>query len=570
MFKFDNKKIPNTPGVYLFKDEKSNIVYVGKAKNLKNRVKSYFLKNQDRLYKKHLIVDSIFDIETISTNSEKEALILESNMIKKYKPKYNVLLKDNSEYCFLKINKDPRLYVPEISIVRRKTEIDLENKSSNKNLIYFGPYTSKKDLLNVLRIISKVFPYQCQKIKTLNNKKVQNKLSPCFNYYIKRCAGICCGDITRDEYMELIDNIINFFSGNIKELKDYLNSKMLKFSDEKKYEQALIYKNRILLLESVVDKQYARTVGAGDMDILSLYLYNDIGIVNIFNIKNGVLLNKKNFIIDLNNSKLLYDNLDDDVEVQEQYRQNIIEEFINQNYISQLDFNFDKTIVVDDSKFIDDKIFLDFNIKIRKYNKPGEKSLLDMGTQNAIFYINKNQINFEILEKIKDKLELNDIPKRIECFDISNIQGKFAVGSMSVFIDGLPKTSEYRKFKIKIENEPNDVGMMREVLSRRLSYKNLQNWGVPNLIVIDGGLGQLDGVLSVFNDIKKNKKLKNYLNKINIVSLAKREEDIFYFKSEHIKKVSAKKLYILRQIRDEAHRFGIGYFRARYRKQFKK
>ena len=169
MYKFNAKKIPNSPGVYLFKDKNSNVIYVGKAKNLKHRVSSYFIKNNDRLYKKHLIVDSICDIETIVTSSEREALILESNLIKKYKPKYNILLKDNSEYCFLKINLSDKLYIPEIDIVRRKTEDDiLNNKNKKKDVIYFGPHTSKKDLVDLLKVISKIFPYQCLKVKKIN------------------------------------------------------------------------------------------------------------------------------------------------------------------------------------------------------------------------------------------------------------------------------------------------------------------------------------------------------------------------------------------------------------------
>ena len=468
MFKFDSKKISKNPGVYLFKDEKSTIVYIGKAKNLKNRVKSYFLENNDRLYKKHLIVDDIFDIETIVTNSEKEALILESNLIKKYRPKYNVLLKDNSEYCFLKIDNSSKLYLPEISIVRRKTENDFDNLKNkrNKDVVYFGPYTSKKNLLDTLRLLSKTFSFQCLKIKNINNKYKANEnviLSPCFNYHIKRCAGICCGKITRDEYREIIKNIISFFNGNIKELSEYLDMKMRKFSKDKKYEEALKYKNKIELLESIVDKQYMRTEEVGEIETVNVYLYDTVAVINLFNIKNGVLLNKKNYIIQLNDSKIFYNAFNDDA-TEELYKQNILEEFIEQYCASFLDFSVKKTFVLFNDEYIDRDIFKAFNIEIRKFKNDNEKRLLELGEENSVSYINKDQINSKVLEKIKDKLELNKIPKRIECFDISNIQGKFAVGSMSVLIDGLSDKKEYRKFKIRLKNEPNDVMMMREVL----------------------------------------------------------------------------------------------------------
>ncbi|HQL11901.1 MAG TPA: excinuclease ABC subunit UvrC [bacterium] len=560
MYKFNAKKIPNSPGVYLFKDKNSNVIYVGKAKNLKHRVSSYFIKNNDRLYKKHLIVDSICDIETIVTSSEREALILESNLIKKYKPKYNVLLKDNSEYCFLKINLSDMLYIPEIDIVRRKTENDiLNNKNKKKDVIYFGPYTSKKDLVDLLKVISKIFPYQCLKVKKINKiyKKNKNKkiiLSPCFNYHIKRCAGICCGEITNIEYREIINNIISFFSGDIKQLSEYLNSKMLEFSNNKNYEQALKYRDKIKLLNEVVNKQSVRNISNNDLDILSIYLYNKLAIINIFSIVKGVLLNKKNFVMQTNNFIEWYDNIDDD-----RYKQDIITEFIKQNYSNFFETN--KTIVVYDDKYIDKKQFNVLGINIRKYRTGTEKKLIDMGEKNCEAYINKEQINFSVLEKIQKKLNLNKVPKRIECFDISNIQGQYAVGSMSVFIDGFPAKECYRKFKIKIKNEPDDPLMMKEVLSRRLSYKNLNDWGVPDLIVLDGGITQLGAVLSLGEKYK-------ILSKIKIVSLAKKEEEIFYVDNGGIKKVSGKDLYILRQIRDEAHRFGIGYFRSRYKKQF--
>ena len=571
MFKFDSKKIPSAPGVYIFKDVDGVIVYIGKAKNLKNRVSSYFLNNQDRLYKKHLIVDSICDIETISTNSEKEALILESNLIKKNSPKYNVLLKDNSEYCFVKIGKGKNDKYSNVSIIRKKTESSFAEASADKGFKknkeevgykYFGPYTSKKDILKILDDISKVFPYKCLKSRQLNNG--HEILSPCFNYYIKKCSGICVSGSNGFIHEENVKNLINFLNGKNDVILEYLNSKMQEFAGKKNYEIAAQYRDKIVTIEKISNKQFARSVDNKSVDIISIFKYADLACVNLFNIRNGVLLGKRNFILKNILKGFIFE------DQTREHESILIEKFITSYYLDTLEgVNLVTQYDVDSSVLVVNPNIL----SVKKACNEKQKNLAELGEKNAMEFINKNQINGKNLEKIKERLGLDRIPKRIECFDISNISGSFAVGSMTVFVNGLPAKDEYRKFKIKninlklVNGEPNDFAMMEEVLERRLSEKNLKEWGLPDLIVLDGGLPQLSTVLKLIEKLKtKNQKLKT----INLVSLAKREEEVYIPQDNNgVKLVQAKSLYILRQIRDEAHRFGIGYFRKLYREQFK-
>jgi len=439
-------------------------------------------------------------------------------------------------------------------------KIQLANSPKNNNVYEFLKELScQKIFFKRLDNIPRIYQIYFQPTEIMKKyfATIEIEKEKLFNSKLESFRSI---KITKEEYRETINSIIDFFSGNIKELEDYLNSKMKEYSEKKNYEQALDYKNKIELLENIINRQNVRDISNNDIDILSVYIYSKLAVVNVFSIVKGVLLNKQNFIVQTNNFIDWYDDVGDE------YKQNIITEFVKQNYINSISNN--KTIVIYDDKYIDKEQLIGLNVKIRKYKTKSELGLIEMGEKNCESYINKEQINFVVLEKIKNKINLDKIPKRIECFDISNIQGKYAVGSMSVFIDGLPSKDNYRKFKIRMKNEPDDPMMMREVLGRRLSKKNLTEWGVPDLIVIDGGLTQLGAVLRAFNESKKNIEINKILSKIEIVSLAKKEEEVFYYKDGDIKKVSGKDLYILRQIRDEAHRFGIGYFRNRYRKQF--
>ncbi|MCF7906578.1 excinuclease ABC subunit UvrC [Patescibacteria group bacterium] len=565
----NKKEISKKPGVYIFYDKNHKILYVGKAKNLKNRLNTYFragiLENENtkkcsvqRLLdnKEKLLRQNAVEFETIITNSEREALILESNLIKKHKPRYNVMLKDNSEYIYLKYKFDKeKMYIPELSIIRKKTTVGTgENLSpvqrSLDNEKLYGPYTSKKSIVEIIKILSKTFGFECLKVSELNKKYIKDKkdkiiLSPCFNYHIGRCNGICCGKIERSEYIETVKNAMLFFSGKTVEIRKKLVEKMNIKAGKKEYEKAQKIKEQILNLDKISENQDVREIKQSTKDIISFYKYNKSIFINIFNIRNGLLLGKRN------------------LELKNLENENEKEEFLKIYYLSSVQRSLDKKdkpkeIVLENN--IENKdIEKILDIKIRKYNNKNERNLIELGKQNSKIFIKSKEENKKILLELKKKLKLDKIPNRIECFDISNIQGKFSVGSMSVAIKGIVEKSEYRKFKIKEDygEKPNDFKMLSEIIKRRLSNKNIKSWGLPDLIVLDGGKPQLNTILK----LKKDKKYKNILNKINIVALAKKNEIIYFYKNEKLEEVFAEKLFLIRQLRDEAHRFGIKYHR---------
>ncbi|MCF7795663.1 excinuclease ABC subunit UvrC [Patescibacteria group bacterium] len=573
----NKKEISKKPGVYIFYDKNHKILYVGKAKNLKNRLNTYFragiLENENtkkcsvqRLLdnKEKLLRQNAVEFETIITNSEREALILESNLIKKHKPRYNVMLKDNSEYIYLKYKFDKeKMYIPELSIIRKKTTVGTgENLSpvqrSLDNEKLYGPYTSKKSIVEIIKILSKTFGFECLKVSELNKKYIKDKkdkiiLSPCFNYHIGRCNGICCGKIERSEYIETVKNAMLFFSGKTVEIRKKLVEKMNIKAGKKEYEKAQKIKEQILNLDKISENQDVREIKQSTKDIISFYKYNKSIFINIFNIRNGLLLGKRN------------------LELKNLENENEKEEFLKIYYLSSVQRSLDKKdkpkeIVLENN--IENKdIEKILNIKIRKYNNKNERNLIELGKQNSKIFIKSKEENKKILLELQKRLKLDKIPNRIECFDISNIQGKYSVGSMSVAIKGIIEKSEYRKFKIKEDynDKPNDFLMLSEIIKRRLSNKNIKAWGLPDLIVLDGGKPQLNTILK----LKKNKKYKNILNKINIVALAKKNELIYFYKNEKLEEVFGEKLFLIRQLRDEAHRFGIKYHRQRRDKSWK-
>lgn len=547
----NKKEIPKKPGIYIFYDKNDKILYVGKAKNLKNRLNSYFRagiltdkKVKDKTHKESLLRQNAVKFETIITSSEREALILESNLIKKHKPRYNVMLKDNSEYIYLKYKFDEeKMYIPELSIIRKKTAIEKSEKIKKEKL--FGPYTSKKSIIEIIKILSKTFGFECLKVSELNKrytKEKQNKiiLSPCFNYHIGRCNGICCGKIERSEYIETVKTAILFFSGKTVEIRKKLVEKMGILSEKKEYEKAQKIKEQIISLDKISENQDVREIKQSSKDLISFYKYNKSIFINIFNIRNGLLLGKRN------------------LELKNVEKENEIEEFLKIYYLEKED-NPKEIVLENNIKNEDIEKILD--IKIRKYNNKNENNLIELGKQNSKIFIKSREENKKILLELQKKLKLDKIPNRIECYDISNIQGKFSVGSMSVAIKGIIEKSEYRKFKIKDDynDKPNDFLMLNEIIKRRLSNKNIKSWGLPDLIVLDGGKPQLNTILK----LKKDKKYKNILNKINIVALAKKNEIIYFYKNEKLEEIFGKNLFLIRQLRDEAHRFGITYHRQK-------
>lgn len=528
---FDIKKIdiPENPGVYLMKANNS-IIYVGKAKNLKNRVSSYFNREHDSEKTKEL-VRHIEDIEFIICNSEIDALILENNLIKKYTPKYNILLKDEKTYPYIRISKEK---FPNIKIIRTTKALD------TKSGLYFGPYPF--GAWNLKKILARVF-----KIRDCNRDMDKVYPRPCLKYYMKMCPGPCSFKDIYESYNQEVDKAKELLKGHSGEVIKKLNYDMENAAKEMNFEKAIIIREQLKEIKNAVITQVNEYGKDLDEDIFTYIREGDRIFICVLNIREGKVFGKISTNINIKNK--IYSSLE--------------EEIISAFYLKH---PIPKAIVF--QEFLEDKldsikILLENQTK-RKVNfhfpkiKSRRKELLDMGILNLIkdvqTYYNKKNILEEGLHKIYTELKLKNFPRKIECFDISNIQGKDAVASMSVSVEGRASKKDYRKFKITCKDTPDDFAMMREAITRR--YSKLPIHEFPDVILIDGGLGQINAVGEILKQIGKN-------DIADLLSLAKRDEEIYKYGESIPYKFSKdwEALKIFQRVRDEAHRFGITYHR---------
>lgn len=471
------KNLPAKPGVYLMKDKNDNIIYVGKAISLKNRVRQYFQSSKNHSSKVVSMVKNIKKFEYIITDSELEALILECNLIKQYRPKYNILLRDDKTYPYIKvtINED----YPRVLKVRRV----IKDKAK-----YFGPYTNTGAVNDTLEIIRNTYP-----IRTCNidiQKAIKNKMRPCLNLHIKKCVGPCVGNVDKDEYNKMVEEIILFLSGKEEKLIELLKEKMKKCAMDFNFEDAAIYRDKIKSLEDMMQKQKIDTTTSDlNQDIIAMARANDEACVQVFFVRNGKIVGREHFI------------LEGTMEIE---KASILGTFIKQFYMEQE--YIPKELIIEDD--IEDSFILQEWLSSKKGQKviikvpqKGEKrSLIEMVRKNAIEYLEKfsdtNKRKYEksigALDELKEILCLEKRPKRIESFDISNIQGVDSIGSMVVFTDGKKDKKEYRRYKIETVIGPNDYDSMAEIVDRRIKYGNL-----PDLILLDGGKGQVSAVKKV-------------------------------------------------------------------------
>ena len=524
------KNIPSNPGVYLMKNEKDKIIYVGKAKNLKNRVTSYFTNINSHNIKTLELVKNIVDIEFFICATEVEALILENNLIKKHKPKYNIMLKDEKTYPYIKFTNEK---FPKIEIVR-------STKRLNDKAEYFGPYPM--GIYFAVKSLLKVFPIRdC----TRNMEKVYDR--PCLKYYMNLCPGPCTFKEIAEEYNTNVYNFKNFLKGNQKKLLLDMEEKMKYYSEYMDFERAIIEREKVSSLKKMLQSQvieYSREI---DEDV---FVYEET-LNNVFlcvlNIREGKIINKNHLTISLEKSQ----------------EDNLFERLVTSYYEKR---KMPKNIIFDKKheenlQIIKEWSRIEKNIDVELYFPKIESrrsKLIEMGYLNLNEEVQKHfkqkKVLQEGLKKLKIELKLKNLPLRIECFDISNIQGKDAVASMSVAINGETEPSEYRIFKITVKDTPDDFLMMREALTRRYSKLKLEE--LPDLILIDGGKGQLGVAVDVLERLGK-------IEKLNIISIAKREEEIFksYETVPYIFNKSDEALKILQRLRDEAHRFGIKHHR---------
>ena len=473
------KKLPGEPGVYLMKDENDKIIYVGKAISLKNRVRQYFQSSKNHSSKVKSMVKNIKSFEYIITDSELEALILECNLIKKYRPKYNVLLRDDKTYPYIKVtvNED----YPRVLKVRRV----LKDKAK-----YFGPYTNVEAVNDTLDVIRNIYP-----IRTCNidiDRAIKNKMRPCLNYHIKRCIGPCTGHVSKVEYNKMIEEILLFLSGKEEKLIEILKEKMNKCSMEFNFEEAAIYRDKILNLQEMMQKQKIDvSTDNVNQDIIAMAYNDEEACVQSFFIRHGKVVGREHFILE---------------GTKDSSKEAILSSFVKQFYMKAE--YIPKEIIIE-SEIEDQGVLEEWlsNIKgqkvfIRIPQKGDKKSLIAMVKKNAMEYLEKfsslNKRKYEKSEgaliELAEVIGLEEAPRRIESYDISNIQGVDSIGAMVVFTNGLKDKKEYRRYKIKTVEGPNDYDSMAEILERRL-----QKGDFPDLILLDGGKGQVSAVQKVFD-----------------------------------------------------------------------
>ncbi len=542
------KNLPHKPGVYIFKGAAGETLYIGKARDLKNRVSQYFRSGHDGRHQIPFLMGEASALEHIITDNEIESLFLESSLIKKRKPKYNIKLRDDKNYVFIKI--DFSTEIPQITTARNADEAGAK---------YFGPYSSAQKVRQTLKFARGIFPY-CA------NKKIGER--PCFYYYLHKCPGVCIGKISIQEYGETVKRIMQFLSGNLAAIKKSLKSQMRRAAQKRRFETAARIRDQLKSLEIMEEKQKAIFAKKADWDFISYFQAADKSGVNVFELRGGRIIDNKNFILENTRGKTGAE---------------ILEAFL-ENYYSENSEDLPKEIFVQENiggamehsggKNENAEILKNFFVKKRiKISKParGKKAgLIKLGQKNAQEYF-ENWLAQMAGETARTTLALSFLaqilglpqgPRRMECFDISNTQGTNAVASMAVFEGGKPKKSDYRKFKIKTDGRPNDFAMMKETLERRfrgyrgngnaaaISERAEKKWPLPDLLVIDGGKGQLGIATEVLAKLGLE---------IPAIGLAKREEEIFVpQKSDPIVlQKSDYALQLLQRIRDEAHRFAV-------------
>ena len=524
------KLLPTNPGVYLMKNEQAKIIYVGKAINLKNRVKSYFQSSKNHSPKVKSMVEKICDFEYIITANEIEALILECNLIKKYRPKYNISLRDDKTYPYIKVtlNED----YPTVSITR---------KILKDGAKYFGPYTSAGAVHEVLNLLKKLF--QIRSCRQMNTKR------PCLEFHIKRCLAPCTGRVEKSEYREMIKSLCLFLEGRNEVVLKELTSRMQIAAENFQFELAAKLRDQVLAIEKISAKQNI-IIGSSDQDIIGLARKADEACIQIFFIRSGKMIGRDHFLLngteDETDSALLNAFL-------EQYYNKAT--FIPKEILLPVEIENEEILSAWLSQKKNGKV--SFGLPQRGV----KKEMVLMANDNAVVVLEEQMIkNSAGLEQtvgaMKDLgryLRMEKELKRIECFDISHIQGSETVASMVVFSNGAPDKQEYRRYKLKsVEGKPDDFKSMQEVVGRR--YR--QSDGImPDLIIIDGGKGQLNSALEII------RALGHY--QIPVVGLAKQFEYVFLEGQSEpvILPPNSKALYLIQRIRDEAHRFAITYHR---------
>lgn len=542
--------LPQKPGIYQYKDASGKIIYIGKAIKLRNRVRSYFNKQKQHDAKTRVLVSKIDDLEFIVTDSEAEALILEDTLIKKHKPRYNVNLKDDKSYPYVKVTSEPypRIFQTR-TIVRDGSK-------------YYGPFTKVGDMHRVLDLIHKIFRLRTCKLSITSETIREKKHKICLEFHIKKCDGPCEGLISANDYNKNVEYAKDILSGKTRELEQFLRERMERFSEEMKFEEAAEARDQLGAVRQFVSRQKVVTADLIDRDVFGICREDNTACSLVFTVREGKLIGRKHFIIkkanELSDAEILQRTLDTWYSEQEFVPKEI--------YLPSEPEDLETLAAI-----LTEKRKATVQIKIPKIGD--KRHLIELAENNAQYILKdyllaitkREQTVPHAVQALQRDLRMKKMPRIIECFDNSHLHGTELVSSMVCFEDGKPRKSDYRKFKNQTVNKNDDFAAMREAIERRYSRVIKENYRLPDLIVIDGGKGQLSSAVGVLKEL-------GIFEKVTVIGLAKRLEEVFFpGNSEAILLPrTSSSLRLIQQLRDEAHRFAITYHRQlRSKRTFK-
>jgi excinuclease ABC subunit C len=537
------KELPARPGVYLFRDDRGEVLYVGKAKSLRPRVRSYFQRSGDTRAQIAQLPGRVHDIEVIVTGTEAEALHLEQNLVKRHRPPFNVRLRDDKSFPYIAVTVEDEY--PRVMFTRER---------HRRGVVYFGPYANAKKVRETLDVLNRVFRYRpCEGPKPGRHSGI-----PCLDYHIDRCSAPCVGYVSREEYREVIDGVIEFLQGESRPILRELERRMREAAAEERFEDAARFRNRLYAVQHLAERQAADRRSVGTIDVLGVAAEGDQAVVQIFPLRGGKLVDRHSFHLE---------------NVAGQDLTTILESFALEYYTSAPSVPPQIVVPRDAGDLGALEEFLSewrgAGVELRAAERGEKRRLQELATDNARIALQsdaasteqKRQRRVHALEELREALNLESLPIRIECFDISNIQAESPVGSMVVFQDAMPKKAHYRKFGVRGIDGPDDFAAMAEVISRRfarLAEDRDDGFSTaPNLVVVDGGKGQLSAALAAMQAYD--------LPRVAVISLAKREEEVFVpgRSDPVILEPHSAGLQLLQRIRDEAHRFALGFHRQR-------
>jgi len=537
------RSLPTKPGVYLFRDDRGDVLYIGKAKSLRPRVRSYFQSTTDGRAQIRLLPERVADLEVIVTGSEVEALHLEQNLVKRHRPPFNVRLRDDKSFPYIAVTVEDEY--PRVMFTRER---------HRAGVWYFGPYANAKKVRETLDVLNRVFPYRpCEGPKPGRHSGI-----PCLDFHIDRCLAPCVGYVSMEDYRAIVDGVIEFLSGEVKPIQRELERKMREAAAEERFEDAARYRNRLYAVQHLVERQAVERRSVGTADVIGFAAEGDRAVVQIFPLRGGKMVDRHSFHLE---------------NVGGQDLTTILESFCLEYYGSapsvppQIVVPRDTGDLSAIAQFLSEK--RGARVEVRTAERGEKRRLQQLADENAVHALRSEQAQaeqkrarrVEALEELREALNLESLPLRIECFDVSTAMGQDNVGSMVVFQDGLPKKAHYRKFGIRGQEGMDDFSAMAEMISRRFARMERGTddsfAAAPNLVVVDGGKGQLSAAIAAMQAFD--------LPRVAVIALAKRIEEVFVPGRADPIVLSRHDpgLQLLQRLRDEAHRFAVGFHRRR-------